>query len=84
MAFKIFALASLLGAAIALPDSQPTYGYPAPTPAYAPPSTTSTTPSTTHHLETISDIKKPVMATIHKDLTTSYFLTVVSKGSPTL
>ncbi|XP_037801561.1 uncharacterized protein LOC119596399 [Penaeus monodon] len=36
MAFKIFALASLVVAAIALPDSQPTYGYPAPTPAYAP------------------------------------------------
>ncbi|XP_042866895.1 pro-resilin-like [Penaeus japonicus] len=36
MAFKVFALASLVVAAIALPDSQPTYGYSAPTPAYAP------------------------------------------------
>ncbi|XP_047471372.1 pro-resilin-like [Penaeus chinensis] len=36
MAFKIFALASLVVAAIGLPDSQPTYGYPAPTTAYAP------------------------------------------------
>ncbi|XP_047471371.1 pro-resilin-like [Penaeus chinensis] len=36
MAFKIFALASLVVASIALPHSQPTYGYPAPTPVYAP------------------------------------------------
>ncbi|XP_047472485.1 pro-resilin-like [Penaeus chinensis] len=36
MTFKIFTLASLVVAAIGLPDSLPTYGYPAPTPAYAP------------------------------------------------
>ncbi|XP_047471367.1 pro-resilin-like [Penaeus chinensis] len=33
---QVFVLAVLVAAAIALPESQPTYGYPTPTPAYAP------------------------------------------------
>nr|XP_027225877.1 endochitinase A-like [Penaeus vannamei] len=84
MAFKVFALAALVVVAIARPDSPPTYGYSAPTPSYAhPPSTTSTTPSTTQHLATTSDTRKPVMATTHRDPTTSFFPTVVCRRSPT-
>ncbi|XP_042866886.1 pro-resilin-like [Penaeus japonicus] len=36
MVFKVLALATLVVAALALPESQPTYGYPAPTPASGP------------------------------------------------
>ncbi|XP_063608179.1 pro-resilin-like [Penaeus indicus] len=36
MTFKAFVIAVLVVASIALPDSHPTYGYFAPTPAYAP------------------------------------------------
>nr|XP_027225886.1 pro-resilin-like [Penaeus vannamei]XP_027225887.1 pro-resilin-like [Penaeus vannamei] len=37
MAFKVLALATLVVATVARPDSPPTYGYSAPTPSYAPP-----------------------------------------------
>ncbi|XP_063608176.1 cuticle protein 7-like [Penaeus indicus] len=36
MAFKVLALATLVVATVALPDSPPTYSYSAPTPSYAP------------------------------------------------
>ncbi|XP_063608175.1 pro-resilin-like [Penaeus indicus] len=36
MAYKVFALASLVVVAIARPDNPPTCGYSAPTPSYAP------------------------------------------------